>query len=605
VLGPVIAKPYRWVELQHEDLDFYSVPRPLPWPREAPLTLPAEDDFPFATLVEGIQRLLADPEASPAPVWGRLLEVIQASDALADAFEAGDLDRADWILDRLARLHPDCPFVYFNKAFVARQRGRKTEALRLYQAAVQAAPNLEFLWMRLGELAEELGYSRQAIRAYRKAQALLPPHPQALEGLARLGALRRLEHINPAGERELVYVTPQEFQRVIRSELLSSTDPARVRTLWEQLLATGHGPLAVEAAQRWLALVPEDFHALRALAEAWHLAGQPAQAEAWLRQCLDRQPEDAWCHYLLARVRLIQNQTQAAWALLDRALALDPNLQPALVLKFGLVPGRSDLQREQQLAAWAVEHHSSQGLLLCSIQARARGDFAAALRYARQAYALAPDDPLALLHYTGLLGQAGELEWMAALTQRMLASGQGDYRVKYQFAIALHALGLKDQALRVLQDTMAGHDPIPPEWQEAIQARLDHWSGLVAESEVPLALFDQGILRRAILLRWDGEQSRELIPAGAPLPQQKVIRLDLKAPTHTVAVVVEQGQPRSNLAPVWLGCFEVEDIDCTQEARPPDLRLTATAQGTLQLSASQGERRLPVKWSLYPGPRVH
>lgn len=603
MLRPVSTKSYRWVELQHEDLDFYSVPRPVPWPREAPVVLPAEEDFPFATLLEGIQRLMADAEAQPAPVWPRLLEVIQASDALADAFEAGDLDEADRILDRLDRLQPNCPFVLFNKAFVLRQRGRKTQALRLYQAAVQAAPNLEFLWMRLGELAEELGRRRQAIAAYRKAQALLPPHPQALEGLARLGALKRLEHINPAGEREMVYVTPREFERVIQSELLTTSDPARLRQLLDQLLAGGHGLLAVQAAQRLLGLVPDQLEAQRALAEAWQLAGRPAEAEACLRQCLARAPQDAACHYLLAQVRFAQNQMQAGWALIDRALELDPNLQAALVLKFGLRPGQTDPHRERRLAAWAADHGSSQGLLLCSIQARARGDLPSALHYAQQAYSLAPHDPLTVLHYTGLLGQAGELEWMAALTQRMLAAGQGDYRLQYQFAIALQALGLTEQAVQVLRRALAQDQPLPPDWQEAFQARLDQWTGLVAESEVPLELFDQAILRRAIVLRLDGEQTRELIPAGAPLPQQKLIRLQLKAPAHTVAVAVEQGAPRSHLPPMALGCFVVEDIDLSQPP-PPDLCLTATRHGTVQLSASQGDRRLPVKWSLYPAPQV-
>lgn len=603
MLKPVSTKPYRWVDLQHEDLDFYSVPRPVPWPREAPVVLPADEDFPFGTLVEGIQRLMADAEARPDPVWSRLLEVVQASDALADAFEAGDLEEAERILGQLDRVHPNCPFVYFNQAFLLRQRGRKTQALRLYQAAVQAAPNLEFLWMRLGELAEELGRRRQAIAAYRKAQALLPPHPHALEGLARLGALKRLEYLNPAGEREMVYVTPREFERVIQAELLTTTDPARLRLLLDQLIAGGHGLLAVGAAQRLLTMAPEDFEARCALAEAWQLASRPAEAEACLRQCLASRPQDAGCHYLLAQVRFAQNQPGAGWALIDQALELDPNLQAALVLKFGLRPGQSDPHCEQRLAAWAAERASSQGFLLCSIQARARGDLPAALRYAQQAYNLAPQHTLTLLHYTGLLGQAGEVEWMAALTQRALAAGQGDYRVQYQFAIALHALGLTDRATEVLRRTLAENQAIPPEWHEAIQNRLDQWTGWVAESEVPLELFDRAILRRAIVLRLEGDQTRELIPAGAPLPQQKVIRLDLKAPVNTLAVALEQGQPRSHLPPVRLGCFMVQDIDLKQQSQP-DLRLTATEQGTLQVSARQGLRRLPVKWSLYPAPTV-
>jgi tetratricopeptide (TPR) repeat protein len=596
------AKPYRWVEIRHEDLDFYNVPRPLPWPRGADTRIPADGDFPFRTLVEGIRLLLADEGAPPNPIWRRLAEIVEAGEELAEAFEAADLDRAEKILDRLDDLHPGCPFVYFNKAFVVRQRGDKTEALHLYQAAVDAAPNLEFLWMRLGEVAEELGKNRLAISAYRKAQSLLAPHPQALEGLARLGAMKRVEHLDEAGEREIVYVTAKEFERIIHAELAAlDHDRARLRALLDQLLAGNDGRLAVAAAEKLLALTPNDFEAQRALAEAWRLAGNAEQAEACLQPCLAREPHDAWCHYLLAWVRFDQKDPAAGWALIDRALALDPNLQPAIVAKFGLHPGQNDPRREERVAAWAAENKSYQGFLLCSIQARDRGDARAALGYARQAYELAPDHQIVLLQYTGLLGQTGEKEWMAALTKRMLTAGKGDYQVKYQFANALHDLGLNEEAVNVLRRVLAEETGVPLEWREAIGARIEQWSGLVAASEVPLELIGEGILRRPVVLVLDREETRELVPAGAPLPQRKVIQLNLRQSVTSIALAFEQGYARGTLGPVRLGYFFVEGIE-PGAAVHPDIRLTVTEEGTLQVGARQGERRLPVKWSLYPEP---
>jgi tetratricopeptide (TPR) repeat protein len=599
-----VAKPYRWVEIQHEDLDFYNVPRPFPWPRSAETQVDANDDFPFRTLVDGIRLLLADRETPPNPIWPRLAKVVEAGDDLAEAFETPDLDRAEKILEQLDDLHPGCPFVYFNKAFVIRQRGDKSEALRLYQAAVDAAPNLEFLWMRLGELAEEMSKNRLAVSAYRKAQSLLAPHPQALEGLARLGAMKRVEHLDEAGQREIVYVTAREFEKIIQAEIAAlGSDRVRLRALLDQLLSGNDGRLAVAAAERMLALAPNDFEAQRSMAEAWRLAGNAEQAEACLQQCFAREPDDAWCHYLLAWVRFDQKAPRAGWELVDRALELDPNLQAAIVAKFGLQPGQNDPRREERLAAWSAEKKSYQGFLLSSIQARDRGDNRAALEYARRAYEIAPDNQIALLQYSGLLGQTGEKEWMAALTKRMLTAGKGDYQVKYQFANALHDLGLKAEAVAMLRTTLAEEKHVPLEWQEAITARLERWSGLTAESEVPLELFGEGILRRPVVLVLDHGENRELIPAGAPLPQRKVIQLNLKENVTAIALGFEQGQTRGDLEPVRLGYFFVESIAQRAGTRP-DVRLTVTEEGTLQLSARQGERCLPVKWALYPLPEA-
>lgn len=601
-----IEKPYRWVEVQHEDLDFYNVPRPLPWPREAELRVDAEKDFPFRTLVDGIRLLLSDNETPPNPVWRRLAAIVDAGEELAEAFEAADLNRAERILDRLDRLHPGCPFVFFNKAFIVRQRGDQSEALRLYQAAVDAAPNLEFLWMRLGELAEEMGKNRRAVSAYRKAQALLSPHPQALEGLARLGVMKRVEHLSEEGHREVVYVTSKEFDEIIQAEIDGlAEDKTRLSALLEQLLLGDNGKLAVAAAQKLLSLAPDDFEALRSLGEAWRLAHNSHEAEKYLCQAMARNPNDAWCHHLMAWVRFDQDNPAVGWPLIDRALELDPNLQAAIVCKFGLKPGQNDPKREARLVAWAVANRSYQAFLLASIQARDREDIPAALEHARQAFELAPENKMVLLQYTGLLGQTGEKEWMAALTKRMLVAGQGDYQVKYQFANALHDLGLREEAARILQTTLAEETNIPSDWQEAFYSRIDRWTGKVAESEIPLERFSDGVLRRPIMLQSEREETREMIPAGAPLPQSRTLKLNLKEPASTVSLCFEQGLARGELDPTQLGWFRVEEIDLDKlPSQPPELRLVANEEGLLQASARQGDRKLPVTWLLYQPPEI-
>jgi tetratricopeptide (TPR) repeat protein len=599
-------KPYRWVEIQHEDLDFYRVPRPLPWPRGEDAQISPDKDFPFRTLLQGIDLLQADEGAQIRPVWKSLANVVNAGDDLIEALETSNLDWAEEILDRLDGLHPGCPFVYFNKAFVVHQRGDKKAAVRLYERAVEVAPNLEFLWMRLGEVSEELGRARQAIAAYRKAQALLAPHPQALEGLARLGAMKRLEQMTDSGEREIFYVTTKQFQSIMRREIEAlAEDRTHLLSLVHQLIEGNDGALAVSAARKLLEKAPTDNVAIRLLGEAHRLARDLPEAEECLRKCLEKDPRDAWAHYYLAWLRFDQNDAARGWVEMRTALDLDPNLHPAIVCLFGLKSGQTDLQRETHLAEWSAQKRSWQGYLLASVQARERGDLPVALGYAAKAYEIAPDNQMVVLQYTGLLGQSGEKEWMAAVTKRHLAAGKGDYQVKCQFASALHDLGLKKEAINVLRETLAAEESMPAEWQESFHFRLDLWTGRIAESEVPLERYDSGVLRRSIVLVVDDREARELIPGGAPLPQKKLVQLALKNPGTSVSLCLQQGSARGDLEPLRLGCFRMEGIDPAKlSTESPQFRIQANVDGHLQVCARQGDRKLAVSWSLYPVPAI-
>ena len=268
-------------------------------------------------------------------------------------------------------------------------------------------------------------------------------------------------------------------------------------------------------------------------------------------------------------------------------------------------PGQNEPRREERLVAWASQNNSYQAFLLASIQARDRDDDRTALEYARKAYEIAPDNKMVLLQYTGLLGQAGEKEWMAALTKRMLVAGQGDYQVKYQFANALHDLGLTEEALKVLQTTLDEEKNIPADWQDALTARIDKWNGRIVESEVALERFGDGILRRPIVLLLENGDTRELIPAGAPLPQRKVVQLTLQARMDSITLAFEQGASRGALEPLRLGCFHIEGIDATKlPSEAPDFRILAAEDGSLQFSARQDQRKLSVSWSLYRAPET-
>src|SRR6478752_6776906 len=110
---------------------------------------------------------------------------------------------------------------------------------------------------------------------------LAPGDGFVLERLERLGALLRIE--GPDGE--VFWLTPGDFERVMRHELASaSNDPDQLVALGDRLLGGGHVALAASAAE--LALAGSDD-----LPGAWALAGLTRAAlgrELQAREALGR-----------------------------------------------------------------------------------------------------------------------------------------------------------------------------------------------------------------------------------------------------------------------------------------------------------------------------
>ena len=97
---------------------------------------------------------------------------------------------------------------------------------------------------------EALDEQTRAVLAYERALELAPGDGFVLERLEHLGALMRIE--GPDGE--VFWLTPGDFERVMRHELASaSNDPDQLVALGDRLLGGGHVALAASAAELALA----------------------------------------------------------------------------------------------------------------------------------------------------------------------------------------------------------------------------------------------------------------------------------------------------------------------------------------------------------------
>lgn len=298
----------------------------------------------------------------------------------------------------------------------------------------------------------------------------------------------------------------------------------------------------------------------------------------------------------------------AAWQQLHVALKRDPNHKGALELMY---LRRSDLDEEHKelnLGEYSRPRKgwvgSWQGLLLAAKSAWKRGARKDAVGYAAEAYKLAPNLDEVFLSYTGMLGDSGEYEWVAALTKPRLRQGETRSRPFMNFARALHAMGLKDEAVNTCRRALA-ELTLTREEQTAFQQALDEWTGRFARGEVDAELHPGGTsLRRSIYDVRDGKAQVMVFESGMGMPQRRKLPVAFKTPKTEFDFTLEQRNAMDDPEQHGLGTFTISEVE--PEKLPTEavaLELLLDKGGKLVVGARQGDRKLAVRWSLYPPPR--
>jgi tetratricopeptide (TPR) repeat protein len=601
---------FRWLKVEHKDLQFWGIEPPVPWPPKADTKVSPEGDFPFVCLLEGIE-LLRAAGGKGVEKWDAVKRFIERGEELGDALESGDLAATLRLLDELERLRPGTPYGAFNRAFVLKAMGDRAGALAASKEATRRAPRLEHLWMRRGELHEEMetkGDDEKAVFCYRRALALLPNHQQALEGLSRLGAMVKLVEHLPDGRHRMRFFSPDEFRKHMGTTVARlSPDAPELRQMLRQFLEKNDGDLLLEVVDRILSGQPEDALALRVQrADALRMLKRFKQAEQALARVLAEDPENAEAHYVRAWCHFDSGKTDEGWHEIRETLRLDPNHQKAIQVKFRIGPKNRDLRYIDVLSEWADREGSWRGHWLASVHANTLGEEAAALRCAEAAYKMAPEERDAVWLYANTLNNLGEGEHTAALVHPRLPEAKGDYLLKYIFAGAMKKLGLPEVAIRVLRESLEEESDMTLEWRQNTQHFLDLLTGLVAKAEVELEFHpNTDTMRREVWLGDDAGPDLPFLQAGASVPLRRVVRLTPRVgySGSTGSVAVYHHGRHSGMEPLSLGWFQAHEIDFGEEA-PPEMTLEVTKDEKLEASACQGDRRLPVTWSLYRAPSM-
>lgn len=252
-------------------------------------------------LVETLRRaFVADPDSpdARAQLWAlarRAEPTPGLMDALAGA--AADLGPAGW-----------------TAAGVLARRGlRPLDALEAFDRAGESPqpPGSPVPGIEAGRLLAELRCHERALARF----ALHPDHPDAMRGQAVV--LARL------GRTEEAFVLSDALLR------RDGANPAAVLLRAELLDSAGRGEDAVESLRRLADGSEPGGSAGSLLGQILVRSRRAAEAVPYLEAATERTPGDAEARFALARARLALGETDAAEALLRRAVADDPTLNAA------------------------------------------------------------------------------------------------------------------------------------------------------------------------------------------------------------------------------------------------------------------------------------
>jgi tetratricopeptide (TPR) repeat protein len=186
------------------------------------------------------------------------------------------------------------------------------------------------LYVAQGQLYESSGQYAKALDFYSKALVADPNHAAALASLARLH--KRQDDCGKATEY---------YQRAIAA---SPADVRLICELAECQKASGQSPQALESYRKALLLDPQNRESRHGIAGLLLAEGKDAEA----LEVVGQGESPAMAHYQIAYLHFSRQDLAGSQASLQKALQLDPNLQPARRL-LEQIQGSSMVQQGRQV----------------------------------------------------------------------------------------------------------------------------------------------------------------------------------------------------------------------------------------------------------------
>lgn len=593
------ATEVRWIESTSWELPFFGLPSRIPWPADVDPAEANKDPFEVDHLLRAIETL-GDNAEEPFRGFHRASDHFEE---LSEALEDGELGRASELLEKLEQIYPGTSFSLYHRGLIARTEGRDDDALKLYEQAAEKTPGIGAIWNNIGAIHSARGRRDEAITAFHKALEINRSDAVALEGLAQLRYLVRLQAQDPQNPNAVAYVDIPTFRRMTSQQIPQLVNqPDQLLAFGEQLMRDGVVPdVGLQALELAAQARADHPHTLLALGAAYRVTGQHEKACATIRRYTELYPQDPNGFFNLAQSCNAAGDETGEKAALERVLELEPNYQPAIGIRFGLAPGEHDPAKEEELARWAADKKSWMAYLLASSLCRERGDSKGSLRWAEKALELNPDSEEVLLHYSATLGDNREFGKLASVIRPAVESGRYSKRLDWNYAQVLRQVGLTNDAVGVLRKAASSPDA-PDELKSMAATVIDAWTGFLAGSGIPLEVHPQGILIKPVLITLpDGEEGGVVLNSGTQLPGEASFPWRVESDEATVTL--QQGQEGGQTPPQRLGAFKVRGYQMNPEGRTTiDCYIIAQPDGALHFRATQGGKKLQVGWTHYTGP---
>jgi tetratricopeptide (TPR) repeat protein len=217
----------------------------------------------------------------------------------AEAYRAGDLDRAEEGARHIVAAWPQVANGHALLGVVLRARGRFRDSLAAYDAALQRDPNNGETWYNRGNLLRAWRRDAEALESYERALAC--GHDNRQVRAARGAALLETGRLEAALD-------------ALEALLLENPgDTAAALHYGLALQRSGRYDLAVEIYAALVRDEPDNAEALARFGGALLASGREAQAQTVLEQALERDSGNVAAHLALANLYLRRGDYAAGW----------------------------------------------------------------------------------------------------------------------------------------------------------------------------------------------------------------------------------------------------------------------------------------------------